>query len=257
VCGLYEAGTGDWMFRLPEWAEWINTQRRCLWVHGIPGSGKTVLISHLIEISMEQFHGSGKTAFAYYYCYFGHNQDEAAPALGSILNQLCRQSRTVSKTIHEMYRAGAEPKVVQLLKALEEILDNFDTIYIIIDALDESSPRETLLRVIRDMATDTRFRKIQLLASSREYFDIETVMGIISVPVSMSNPFVEEDIQRHVRSLMASNQKFNRFPRDLLEKIESAVTTGARGMYGVLVPLQPGVSLIFFQGFDGRYARLK
>ena len=245
------------MFRLPEWAEWINTQRRCLWVHGIPGSGKTVLISHLIEISMEQFHGSGKTAFAYYYCYFGHNQDEAAPALGSILNQLCRQSRTVSKTIHEMYRAGAEPKVVQLLKALEEILDNFDTIYIIIDALDESSPRETLLRVIRDMATDTRFRKIQLLASSREYFDIETVMGIISVPVSMSNPFVEEDIQRHVRSLMASNQKFNRFPRDLLEKIESAVTTGARGMYGVLVPLQPGVSLIFFQGFDGRYARLK
>src|SRR5437016_2855733 len=49
ACDQYEAGTGDWVLRSDDWKAWISGQKRGLWVHGIPGAGKTVLASHLIE----------------------------------------------------------------------------------------------------------------------------------------------------------------------------------------------------------------
>ncbi|KAK5241369.1 hypothetical protein LTS06_012121, partial [Exophiala xenobiotica] len=46
---LYENKTGDWVSRSSDWDDWINTRIRSLWIHGIPGAGKTVLAAHIIE----------------------------------------------------------------------------------------------------------------------------------------------------------------------------------------------------------------
>jgi hypothetical protein len=188
-------------------------------------------MSHLVQHVKEYCKDIPRTAHAYYCCYFGHDQDEAAHFLGSLLNQLCRQSNLVIPTIYNMYKAGGEPNLLELLEALQEMLIHFDTVYVVVDALDESLPRDNLLKVLRDLVTDLQFQKIQVLASSREYIDIETTMEAISVAVSMSNPFVEEDIRSLVRSLIASNHRFSRWPRDMLDELENAVATGAHGMY--------------------------
>jgi hypothetical protein len=236
ACSLYEPGTGDWMLRSPAWANWIDVKQRCIWVHGIPGAGKTILMSHLGEQIRKHCCKLQRFAYAYYYCYFGHSQDESVPFLGSLLSQLCRQSNTITPQIHEMYRNGGEPSLIKLLKALEEMLDHFNTVYVTIDALDESSPRINLLKVLRDLVTDARFQKIQLLSSSREYIDIEDAMETISTGVSMSNPYVEEDIRCHVRSLLSSNPRFKKWPKDILDEVEDAVTIGAKGMYVLKFP---------------------
>jgi len=221
--------------RSPEWTDWISATHRCLWIHGIPGAGKTILISHLVSHVKEYCKTLTRTAHAYYYCYFGHDQDEAAHLLGSLLNQLCRKSDLVTPQLYEIYKAGGEPSLVELLEALVEMLAHFDTVYVVVDALDESLPRDNLLKILRDLVTDIRFQKIQVLASSREYIDIEATMETISVAVSMSNPFVKEDIRSLVRSLIVSNHKFERWPRDMLDELENAVATGAHGMY-VFIP---------------------
>ena len=220
------------MLRSPEWANWLDAKQRCLWIHGIPGAGKTVLMSYLIEQIKKHCGESpkGKFAYVYYYCYFGRNQDEAVPFLQWLLCQLCRQADLVPGNVYTMYKYGGEPSVVDLLNALEDILDAFEITYVIVDALDESNPREDLLKVFRDFITDSRFRKLQLLASSREYFGIERVMGEFSVSVSMANPFVEEDIRLHVRSILQSNPKFRRWTQELLAEVEDAVSKGAKGM---------------------------
>src|SRR4051812_39802977 len=88
-----------------------------------------------------------------------------------------------------------DPRLPKLLDALATILDEFETIYVIVDAVDESKPRDDLLKTLRDLVTDPRFGKIQLLVTSREYLDIESVMEEISKPVSMSNPSIERDIR--------------------------------------------------------------
>ena len=220
------------MLRAPEWSSWLNANERCLWIHGIPGAGKTVLMSYLIE-RVEQHCSNSQTktcASVYYYCYFGRNENEAAPFLRWLVNQLCRKADSVPGSVYKLYKRGSEPNFEELLEAVEAILEEFDCIYLEIDALDESIPRDDLLQVLQALATDSRFKKIQLLVSSREYIDIEKVMKGFSVSVSMANPSVEEDIRLHVRSTLQANTKFKRWPQSLLDEVEAAVSTGARGM---------------------------
>ena len=189
-------------------------------------------MSYLIEQVKQRCEQSqsGRTAYVYYYCYFGHNQDEAVPFLRWLLNQLCRQADVVPNNVYKMYKYGGEPSLADLLMALENVVDRFEVTYLIVDAIDESNPREDLLKIFRDIITDPRFKKLQLLASSREYIDIEEVMEELSVSVSMANPFVEEDIRLCVRSTMQSDPKFEHWPQTLLDEAENAVSTGARGM---------------------------
>lgn len=188
-------------------------------------------MSHLVQHVKNYCKNLPKTAHAYYYCYFGHDQDEAAHFLGSLLNQLCRQSDLVTPEVYKLYKTGDEPNLLELLGALKGMLAHFNTVYVVVDALDESLPRDNLLKVLRDLITDLQFQNIQVLVSSREYIDIETTMEAISVAISMSNPFVEDDIRSLVRSLIASNHRFSRWPRDMLDELENAVATGAHGMY--------------------------
>lgn len=76
-----------------------------------------------------------------------------------------------------MYKYGGEPSLVDLVKAFACLLERFETVYIFIDAIDESSPREDLLKALRDFVRDSRFKSLQIIASSREYLDIERMMA--------------------------------------------------------------------------------
>ncbi|KAE9372922.1 hypothetical protein N431DRAFT_467148 [Stipitochalara longipes BDJ] len=142
ACSRYESGTGDWILRSSEWEAFLNAKHRCLWIHGIPGAGKTILVSHLIEVIkrckalQSQNHG-----LAYYYCYFGHNQEEVAPMLKWFLGQLCRQVECIPTPLFQLYKNGREPNLMELLACLEAVLQGFDMVYLIVDAIDESKPR--------------------------------------------------------------------------------------------------------------------
>lgn len=111
---LYAAGTGDWMFCTSEWKDWASIRSRCLWVHGIPGAGKTVLASHLIEkinqLDTCDAEGDMPVATVYYYCYHARDQDETAPFLRWIISQLCRNSKKVPGKVHQLYSLSIEQR---------------------------------------------------------------------------------------------------------------------------------------------------
>ncbi|KAG7409461.1 Vegetative incompatibility protein HET-E-1 [Fusarium oxysporum f. sp. rapae] len=232
---LYEHGTGSWMLRSQHWTDWLASSTQCLWVRGIPGCGKTILASWLIgnvqdhceRVSIE----NSPCTSAYYYCYFGHHQDEAAPFLRWVITQLSRQAEVVPTLMHNLFKRGGEPSIYELLDALEQILQVFSCVYVVIDAVDESNPRDELLEVIHTFVTDQKFSNLQILVTSREYIDIERVMEKVSVSVPMSNELVAEDIRLHVQSILRSNPKFRCWPDDLLIEVEDAVSTQAEGMF--------------------------
>ncbi|CAO2649625.1 Nn.00g070100.m01.CDS01 [Neocucurbitaria sp. VM-36] len=228
---LHEKETSSWMLRSPEWDKWLAGDVPCLWIHGIPGAGKTILTSFLVEQLKKHCKHRERSGQSYYYCFFGHNQDEAAPFLQWTIAQLCRQSRSVPNLVYELYARGGQPSLPELLLALEDSLQGFDTAHLILDAADESKPREDLLRVLRDLATDARFSKIRLLVTSREYIDIEQKLEPISRSISMSNALVEDDIRKHVHSILHSKPKFQRWPADLQVEVEEAVVKGSKGMF--------------------------
>ena len=220
------------MLRSPEWADWLTGMHRCLWIHGIPGAGKTVLISYLIEQIGKHCDqvSHRKSMYVYYYCYFAHNQNETKPFLKWVISRLCREAGDIPAYVYNLSKHGAEPSLTALLEAVAQILVSYDTVYIAVDAIDESQFRDDLLQVLRTLVTDRRFERLQIVTSSREYIDIERIMSSLSVSISMNNPFVEQDIRYRVHSILESNPKFGNWPRDLLYEVEESITAGAGGM---------------------------
>jgi hypothetical protein len=222
------------MLRTPEWPLWIEGKHRCLWIHGIPGAGKSILASYLAEEITKHCASSSsessKLGHAYYYCYFGHNQDESSHFLRWIIGQLCRQSNKVPKELQDLYNSGISPSLSSLLSALHTAMRDFKRVYIVMDAVDESMPRADLLRVIRDLSTDDRFSALGLLVTSREYIDIEQVLEICSIPITMSNQYVEKDIGTLVRSTVQSDEKYRRWPEDLKCEMQELIPKKAQGM---------------------------
>jgi hypothetical protein len=228
---VHEPYTSGWILRSPEWNQWLTGDTRCLWIHGIPGAGKTILTSFIVEQVKLHCKNRQQSGHSYYYCYFGHNQDEASPFLRWAIAQLCRQANCMSEFVHQLYKQGGQPSLTELMLALEITLQGFDIAYITIDALDESKPREDLLRVIRDLATDSRFSKIHCIVTSRTYIDIEQSLEPISHSMAMSNALVDEDIRKHVHSALHSETRFQRWPADILTEVEDALVHGSKGMY--------------------------
>ncbi|KAK2729735.1 hypothetical protein CKAH01_02709 [Colletotrichum kahawae] len=229
----HEPGTCDWATRLPEWPDFLNGGEHCLWIHGIPGAGKTILASQLIEQIEEHCSSSDSENLLsiYYYCYFGHNRDESIPLLKWILNRLCRESDTVSTHLWKLFKHGGTPSLSSLLVAIEYALEHFDVVYITVDAIDESKPRKDLLKTLRYLATDARFDKIRLLLISREYFDIEIAVEEFSTSISMKNPFLDADIRLYAQSRVRKERHIKDWPAELQQEIVEALSHGAQGMF--------------------------
>lgn len=213
---------------------WIEGKHRCLWTHGIPGAGKSILASFVAEEVNKHCtsfsNQSSKLGHAYYYCYYGHKQDESSHFLRWIIGQLTRQSSKLSNEVHDMFKSGREPSVTALLSALHSTISFFTQVYIVLDAVDESMPRDELLRVIHTISIDERFSVISIFVTSRQYIDIENVMTTCSIPITMSNSFIEEDIGTLVRSTVQSDAKYKRWPVDLICELQDTIPKKAQGM---------------------------
>jgi hypothetical protein len=172
-----------------------------------------------------------RVALVYFYCYHAHNQDEAVPFLRWVVSQLCRKTGKTHRELYNMYDFRHEPTLAELLTSLEAVLAYFDTVFIAIDAIDESQPWGDLLKILDDLTTDVRFGKIQLLATSREYPDIERTMTKISQPLSMANPLAEADIKLYISEKIRSTYKFQQWPPSLQLEVEEVLSTGAKGMF--------------------------
>ncbi|KAH7146358.1 hypothetical protein EDB81DRAFT_934292 [Dactylonectria macrodidyma] len=229
--GLHEDETGVWVLNLQSWKNWVATTQ-CLWIHGIPGAGKTILASFLSDTITKISGSTDRVASIYYYCYFGHDQDETIPILGWVVSQLCRRGGERPQQLLSIYEKGVHPSREELLDSLADILDSFAHIYVVIDALDESKePRTGLLHTLSSMLTEHRFRKIQLLITSRELFEIKLVLSDVVVPVEMQVNMLQADIRKHVRSALSKNHRFSTWPEELRRDVQDTLAVRAKGMF--------------------------
>jgi hypothetical protein len=231
--GLHEPHTGNWVTHSPDYENWLRGATSFLWLHGIPGSGKTVLASFIIE-NVKEFCKKAiqiNTGWAYYYFYFSREQDEAPHFLRWTINQLCRQSNHIPTEAHDLYRAREEPIISSLLAALAAVLEDFERAYLVIDALDESSNRSRVLDILLHISNHARFKKLQICAVSRREIDIEKALEDISTKISLHNDLVDQDIRSYAQGLLQRHSRLSKWPENLKREIETAVVEGAKGMY--------------------------
>ncbi|TXB99360.1 hypothetical protein FocTR4_00012624 [Fusarium oxysporum f. sp. cubense] len=83
----HEPLTTEWVTNSSQWKAWLSltSETRLIWIHGLPGSGKTVLASYVIEELEMLCKPANGSVCSYYYCHYSHNQDETVPFLSWII----------------------------------------------------------------------------------------------------------------------------------------------------------------------------
>lgn len=134
--------TGLWLTESPEFKLWLNTSNACLWLYGIPGAGKTVLASLVIDEILLKTNSS--IAAAYFYCdYKNPDTQERYKILGCLAQQLAKQDEQSFEKVQKFYgihgqgRKYPEYETQELYKLIVENAMDYDCTIIVVDGLDE------------------------------------------------------------------------------------------------------------------------
>lgn len=114
------------------------------------------------------------------------------------------------------------------MDSLAELLENMEIVYLVVDAVDESCPRDELLLLLEALMTDPRFGKIRLLATSRRHHDIESSLTRLSSPISMLNEEIDKDIRIFVTAQL--DRKFTGWRAAHKSNILDVLVNKAKGM---------------------------
>jgi hypothetical protein len=231
----HEPTTGDWFIKSAAFTVWRSAPKASLWLHGIPGAGKTVLCSTIIDHIKTLL--APETQFAYFYFDYNDSQKETVSGmLRSMIFQICTSTAGRFPTaVDDLFRQSNDghqpPSLQSLTNTFSALLASSPRTYLIIDALDECSERDRLtelIRHLRESSDDASF----LVTSRSEQDLLEGLQGSMDVQIDLSHAGgLEMDIDLHVRKSLETDQKLRKWKRLLKKEILNALLQGAQGMY--------------------------
>ncbi|EGD94597.1 hypothetical protein TESG_02106 [Trichophyton tonsurans CBS 112818] len=209
--------SGEWFLSSSEFIDWISGDSSNLWLDGIAGSGKTVLMSMAIDYLQELAENKDELSVAYHYCGSPETrQDGLGKLLGRLVSQVLRQAKpgpTLSDTFNTLSRLkyrSRYPSLEKMKMTLTTIGSCLSTVFMVIDGIDELADSDGLLRIIREISAASK---------SFQIFDIKS---------NLNCDLIDSDIERYVRSRV-SNFRWRGVPD--MEEIIQGLVKGADGMF--------------------------
>ena len=182
-----------------------------------------------------------KSALIYYYFDFtdGSKQD-VTHFMSSILADLCAQTKDLPVSADLLYQkcnhGHREPLLSDLLSTFLDIIPYFNSVYVVIDALDEcpvtNEERQDLLKVIKAIH-DESSEYLHMLVTSRQLSDIEAVIAPITSasPIQINSALVDNDIKAYIQSSVQAIRHTKPWWHDqLCKEVEETLLQRANGM---------------------------
>jgi hypothetical protein len=181
--------TGRWILEdkiICNWKDSDEPETPIVWMHGIPGAGKTILASIIIQRCIESCKQIPEHSTSYFYCKDGDPEmNNALDVYKGILNQLVAQHPYLVPHCYEKRLSGADVSLRSpaLAKQLLEVLcAAIPKQYIIIDGLDECEPheRKEILKFfvkLAELSCETEpAGKLRVLFISQDYMEIRKII---------------------------------------------------------------------------------
>ena len=229
-----QAGTGQWLLDSPQFQTWVETSEQTLFCRGIPGVGKTILTSIVVDELTTRFQNDETVGIAYFYYNFKEqDKQRAEDVLASLLGQLISSLPSQPDSVKALYggRKGnrTRPPVDESSKTLQSIATLYSRVFIIVDALDEwqvsDGCRSKFLSEIFSLQTKCRMK---LFATSRPIPEIvQKFDGRTSLEIRASKEDIERYLEGHIGDLTASGD----FDKQLQDEIKSGISDAVDGMY--------------------------
>lgn len=230
-----QEGTGTWLLKTEEFTHWLSQEKQTLLCTGIPGAGKTVLVSVIIDYLETAFSSQDDIGIAYYFCDFRQEQSLLG-IYSALLRQLLQGKGSIPEhvvSLHQRHsQRGTFPSVNDIFEALKVTMSKYRKSFIILDALDEcplsdplGSVRYALLRKILSLPNE---HDVSLLATSR--IDQE-IIALFAGGKSIEVQATREDIQQYIDVRLDDLRPFVHRKPELKQCIKDEITDAAKGMY--------------------------
>ncbi|KPM41937.1 hypothetical protein AK830_g4615 [Neonectria ditissima] len=214
-------GTGSWILNSTEFQAWAkpSSSLQFLWMHGILGSGKTMLSSLIID-SLEK-NASADDSTACIYVYFQEVQDHGprfAEILMCLLKQLLQQQKSADavELLQQKYNEWRHRKVFpspnEYLDMFRAQVAGFTSVRLIVDALDNcqntsgENTQQKIQATLREMPSN-----VKILVTSRtgwlDSWNLSPEQKIRLEPT-------REDVDKYIITQVRSNEVIQRFVAD-------------------------------------------
>lgn len=233
-------GTGKWLLESPEFKEWIETSKT-LFCPGMPGAGKTILTSVVIDELNTRFQNDKSIGVAYLYCNFRRQHEQRADELlASLLKQLIQRQRSIPNSVQRLYnRYKWEKKQIsfdEILSSLRSVATTiYSRVFIIVDALDEcqvsDSGRTKFLEAILNLQAECKTR-INIFVTSRFIPEIKERFTDAIQREIVAHP---DDVRRYLDGHIQGLPRCVRQSPDLQDEIKDRISNSVDGMYVMLI----------------------
>lgn len=232
---IHQAGTNDWFLSRGEFEHWVKVERSLLWLSGKPGSGKTILMSTLINSLQQQT--AKDPLLAYFYCDF-RNPETRDPLnlAGSLLAQICFKVGTFPASLDAAFdrcNVSQSPYGKRIhLSIIAEVFIEIayqHRVTILIDGLDECQGRQDILGFIQQLSKRGKFCKI--LVSSRDEVDIREVLSESPrMRLETASEYLDRDIDNYISHRLGHDREFKWLKQSFQKTIRESLSSQARGM---------------------------
>lgn len=242
--GLLHPGTGLWFTEGNDFKLWHREKNAKLWINGIPGAGKTILVARIIQTLQEP--SVEDNAIAYFYCdYKDVATHDPANILGSIAKQFaCQDEEAFSKLerFYDRYNIDGRPSTLPILEELRDLVSDltkgFDNALVIVDGLDECSGDRSVVIGLLTSLMDVPRTNVKCMFASRDEYDIRIALeDYVDISIAAKGT----DLKLYVLAEIEKRTKLGRLSirrPALKEEIMAKLVEKAAGMYdslGILV----------------------
>ncbi|CAH0015263.1 unnamed protein product, partial [Clonostachys rhizophaga] len=228
-------GTCDWIKQDTTFLNWFDARTSSwLWVHGSPGSGKSVLVKYVIDLLRQRPEKEQATnvsdVVSYIFCDGKVTLDETAACLvlRSTLSQILQaQSGLIKHLGNKMDNAD----IVKLTS--QELTSNISDVmlwasntrfWLIVDAVDElpATAAEDLLNSIWKISVNDISRRIHILISNRS--GIASQFAHIANSLCLDSEKMHEIVQHYIEQKVTQFGQEHSIPPHVLPEIQAGIT---------------------------------
>ena len=227
-----QPGTGQWLLDSEQYQTWLKTSAQTLFCPGIPGAGKTILTSIVIDDLNTRFDKDPSIGIAFVYCTFrSQHEHKAEDLLASLLKQLAQGQSPLPDGIKSLYKKHKDkrtkPSSDELSRTLYAVAATYSRVFIIIDALDECGENRSRTKLLTEIFKLQKNSKLNLFATSRCIPDIkEKFAGCLLLEISASH----EDIWNFLGECMSQLPPFVIDDMSLQTEIKTGIECAVEGM---------------------------
>lgn len=231
------AGTGQWLLNSTEFQKWLKAAKQTLFCPGIPGAGKTIITSIVVEDLSVRYQNDSSIGIAYLYCNFRRQHEQKIEdLLASLLKQFIQEQPSIPDSVNFLYNRHKEkrtrPSFEDISKVLDSVTATYPRTFIIVDALDECQATDGCrARFLSEIFKLQAWNGTNIFATSRFIPEIVQKLKKFGGSVSLEIRARNADVRTYLDGRVSQLPGFVARSPELQEEIKSEIVKAVDGMY--------------------------